>query len=221
MSFILDALKKSENDRQDATPAEFTTVASTGDTPSAPVWLWVLGALLAVNAVVLAIFLLRPDAAMPPREAASTPVAPAAEPAAAPSSARSDFSAQIAEARRDRPAPRPAVEPAPSAAQTTVTGTRTVAAPPAERAAAEPTAGRQTFLLPTLTELRTNGTLDLPDMHLDIHVYSEVPSDRFVFINMSKYRERASTKEGPAVTEITPDGVVLDYQGRTFLLPRE
>ena len=49
-------------------------------------------------------------------------------------------------------------------------------------------------------ELRANGVLQLPDLHLDIHVYSEKPVDRFVFINMNKYREpaRSTARAGQA-----------------------
>jgi general secretion pathway protein B len=73
----------------------------------------------------------------------------------------------------------------------------------------------------TFDELRANGTVLLPDLHLDIHVYSENPADRFVFVNMTKYRERAKLTEGPVVKEITPEGVVLEHLGNSFLLPRE
>jgi hypothetical protein len=59
------------------------------------------------------------------------------------------------------------------------------------------------------------------DMHLDIHVYAGLPADRFVFINMSKYKERATLAEGPTIKEITPQGVILEYGGTDFLLPRE
>ena len=78
-----------------------------------------------------------------------------------------------------------------------------------------------TAVLPTLNELRADGTLQLPEMHLDIHVYSGQPADRFVFVNMSKYKESATLAEGPVVREITQDGVVLDFRGTRFLLPRE
>jgi hypothetical protein len=117
VSFILDALKKSENDRQGASPAEFTTVSSGASAPSAPRWLWVLVALLAVNALVLAVLLLKPDSPAAPVAAApttspATVVAPAtadtvaqATPAAT-APVQSDFSTRVAEARRDRPAPR-------------------------------------------------------------------------------------------------------------------
>jgi general secretion pathway protein B len=73
----------------------------------------------------------------------------------------------------------------------------------------------------TFNDLRANGTLVLPDLHLDIHVYSDQPAERFVFVNMNKYREQARLAEGPLVKEITPEGVILEYLGNGFLLPRE
>ena len=72
-----------------------------------------------------------------------------------------------------------------------------------------------------LDQLRAGGILALPDLHLDIHVYSETPADRFVFVNMTKHREASRLQSGPVVEEITPEGVVLTYQGTRFLLPRE
>ena len=73
----------------------------------------------------------------------------------------------------------------------------------------------------TLDELRLAGTTQLPELHLDIHVYAEEPAERFVFVNMNKHREGSRLDEGPVVSEITPEGVVLEHQGRRFLLPRE
>ena len=53
-----------------------------------------------------------------------------------------------------------------------------------------------------------------------MHVYDTDPGRRFVYINMNKLREQSRLDEGPVVEEIRPDGVVLSYQGTTFLLPR-
>jgi general secretion pathway protein B len=72
-----------------------------------------------------------------------------------------------------------------------------------------------------MDELRADGSLRLPELHLDIHVYSEKPAERFVFINMGKYKEGDRLAEGPAVREIRPDGVVLDQGGTRFLMPRQ
>ncbi len=78
-----------------------------------------------------------------------------------------------------------------------------------------------TARLPTFQQVVADGTLTLPDLHVDIHVYSEVAADRFVFINMAKHKEGSRLAEGPLVKEITPDGVVLSHNGTTFLLPRD
>lgn len=94
-------------------------------------------------------------------------------------------------------------------------------APPAVANPPQSTGVRNAAVLPSLTELRANGSLTLPDLHVDIHVYSDLPEERFVFINMSRYRERATIAEGPVVDEITRDGVVLTYRGLSFMLARD
>lgn len=75
--------------------------------------------------------------------------------------------------------------------------------------------------LPSIHELVANGTIALPELHVDVHVYSEVSEDRFVFINMNKHMEGSRLPEGPLVKEITRDGVVLEQNGINFLLPRD
>lgn len=222
MSFILDALKKSENDRQSQAEAEFSAVPSSPDAPATPRWLWVFGALLVINALVLFGFVLRDD---PPSSPASLPAAGAAtvtpverNPASNQSSGNTASFASQLEARRQQPAVADSeTETAPAATSRQIAPTTTqrpavsVANLPVSRAA----------VLPTLMELRTNGTLQLPDLHLDIHVYNNVPANRFVFIDMNKYQENSQLDSGPTVQEITSDGVILAYQGVTFLLPRE
>ncbi|MDX1499040.1 MAG: general secretion pathway protein GspB [Woeseiaceae bacterium] len=90
-----------------------------------------------------------------------------------------------------------------------------------ESAAPAAATPRPAARLQTIDELRLDGRLDLPELRVDLHVYSEQPGDRFVFINMNKYRENARLKEGPVVREIRPDGIALEHDGRDFLLPRE
>jgi len=74
-------------------------------------------------------------------------------------------------------------------------------------------------VLPTLSDVVARGT-QLPDMHLDIHVHSSNPAERFVFVNMRKYTEGQALNEGPVVERIRTDGVVLNQHGIRFLLPR-
>ena len=72
-----------------------------------------------------------------------------------------------------------------------------------------------------MNEAIVAGMLAVPPLHLDVHVYSGTVAERFVFINMSKYREGERLQEGPTVEEITQTGVVLTHQGNRFLLTRE
>jgi len=224
MSFILDALKKSETERQQQAGAEFAAVPSGDGAPKSFKWLWLLIGLLAVNFAVLAGLLLRPAAI--PVAPATTPATQAEPPAAAEADTPPSFEEQVARAREreaDRAAERAAGNEA--APEPAVAASEPVRQPQTRSRSVEPTpvssAAGDSAMLPRFDELRAEGVLQLPDLHLDIHVYSDVPKERFVFINMNKLREGQKLDEGPVVQSITPAGVVLKYQGRSFLLPRE
>lgn len=203
MSFILDALKKSETERQEQAGGEFSKVPSGSGGPQSFKWLWILAFLLLVNAIILAGILMGPgpdEDADAPRVIDQAPVEPI--PAAEPS-----FEEKIAEAKQNQPPPIEIapVAPGPREQQTVTTQPRP----------------STTARVMTFDEVRLNGSVQLRDLHLDIHVYSDEPAERFVFINMVKHREQSRLEAGPVVTEITPDGVILEHQGTTFLLPRE
>ena len=210
MSFILDALRKSENDRQEHSSAEFASVPSGSVTSGPPRWLWILILLLAVNVAVLLGLLLRGDTQAV--VAHTTDATPATSKPAVQSEPQSDttFADRIEEARERQPVAVAKAEPEPR--------------PEPLQASEAPAAEQSTFTLralPTAAELRANGTLQMAELHLDIHVFSETPEDRFVFINMVRHKENSRLAEGPVVSEITPEGVILDYLGTEFLLPRE
>lgn len=208
MSFILDALKKSEAERLRQDTPGFSDVPGSSKEKSASHWIWIIVVLIGINLTVLVVMFMKPDAAQE-----QNAVIPIAE---APAEPRS-FPEIVAEAKRSQPA---------------ASGTSSESTTPAVTAvspeASEPRNTTVGGVMPvvsesvaTFNELRAQGVLSLPDMHLDIHVYSREPADRFVFVNMSKYKENAVLDEGPVVREITPDGVILDYRGTGFLLPRE
>jgi len=205
MSFILDALKKSETERQEQSGAEFSNVPSSSGEPQSFKWLWIRALLLLVNVVVLFGVLMRKE------DVPDTPAPVEQTPVEQSQPAGSSFEERVAEARQNQPAPdTTATGPAPQQTANT-----------APVNASTQTASQSRPRLMTIDELRLNGTLSLPELHIDIHVYAEDPSERFVFINMKKHRENSQLDEGPVVTEITTDGVILKHQGSTFLLPRE
>ncbi len=135
MSYILEALKKAERERQQGRPPGPMTVQEPGAAPHHPRWVWLLTAALLANALLLGLFWRRqiPDRA----SAAPTPVvqavAPAAHavrptqapPAAPPASAaarapvdekKPEGIGHRAPATSDRPEPAQAVLPEPEAA---------------------------------------------------------------------------------------------------------
>lgn len=282
MSFILDALKKSENERQRNTGPSLADVRVVRRNPERPWWVVAVAALLVVNLGVLGVVLIRNGNAKPaqPAQAAPAPVqsappqsytppppqpapqqsyntapppAPAQQyqyqqpqqqaqqlyqqqtvptdpsvrsladeasgygesypypddPASSHLSSAAAVPAGPPMVRQIQP---PSVRPLPSGA---VFEAQQAANAPANRGAL---VGNET--LPTYEDLTMSGT-NLPDMHLDIHVNSQKPSERFVFVNMRKYLEGETLKEGPTLERITSDGAILNQRGLRFLLPRQ
>lgn len=208
MSFILDALKKSETERQQQGSAEFAAIPTNPGSVSLPRWLWIVGLLLAVNLAVLIVLLLLPDS--PPTQSGTLSSASQATPQ---QQLQPSFTDQVAAASQNLPDKQdePATARVPDkhpAVQPVLISQNPSAIPSGE-------------IYPTVQEVRASGSLALPELHLDIHVYSDVPKDRFVFINMTKLREGSQLEEGPIIVEITRDGVILGHQGLSFLLPRE
>ena len=161
MSFILDALRKSETERQQQAGGEFSSVPSSAGESQSPKWLWMLALLLLVNVAVLLGILLRPDAgteteapAPVPAEAVPEETAPApAEPIEQATAAEPSFEDRVAQAIEEQPPPEPVVEqPATPAASRPAPG---IVTPPVD----------QDRLL-TLDELRLQGAVQLPELYL-------------------------------------------------------
>ena len=240
MSFILDALKKSETDRQRQTsPALFEVKVAT-PRRKFPYWAVGLAVLLGVNLLALVWVLLRkPDM---PAQAAAPPPPPAQASAAITQPGMVTVPATVT-------LPTTVQIPVGSAPSVTVSGGapesgvvgpshtpplteepllegQQPAVPPdydardyrpaitPEQAGAI-AAQRRNGALPSRDELLAGGT-QLPDLRLDLHVYDANPANRFVFINMRKLREGESLPDGTRVDQITPGGVELHYRGKSF-----
>src|ERR1700691_5568957 len=245
MSFILDALKKSESDRQrQSGPALFEVKVAPPRT-RLPLWAIAIAALLAVNLGIVMWMLLRhPSGGVPPGSGAAAPTAPlvsvappAPAPAVPPAAAPVTVAAPPPVSAPAGPAPAltapatpPAVAPASAAAGP---GNPTSAADqqnPADYAPAEeaPAAGLSSHVrrdtesgVPLYQDAAATPGTQIPQLRLDFHMFAAQPQDRFVMINMHKLHEGELTPEGVRVESITPDGAVLSYNGSRFLLPRE
>ena len=236
MSFILDALKKSETDRQrQASPALFE-VKVAAPRRRFPVWAVALAVLLGVNMIALAWVLLRRTDAPP----AAPPVAAVPAPAA-PSPAQVSVNTQTGMVTVPATVTLPTTVNIPinSAPSVTVGGGTAAANEPlleGQQPAVPPdydardyrpaitpqqagaiAAARRNGSLPSRDEVIAQGD-ELPQLRLDLHVYDPNPAARFVFINMRKLREGESLPEGVRVDQITSTGAELSYRGKRFTI---
>ena len=227
MSFILDALRKSEHQRQRQAGPYVAQTPLGRRSAQAPIVLMVVAVLLLVNLVVLVLFLLRDDTStvveapvQPPSEAAPQTADESIPPGVggAPESAMGPPTQPVQQVQAPPgvtyalPALREAPEPPPPyllpEAETPAPASTTVTAP---RGEAMP--------LP-LAMLPPQATAGLPPLTLELHVYSPDPTQRAVFINGRRYLEGETTLEGADVVSISSEGAVMNYRGQRFLLPR-
>ena len=246
MSFILDALQKSENQRQRQLGPGLATVRRGKVRQAVPVWVPLLAFLLVVNIVILA-FVMWPGevteqaaAAQRQTEAGSVIDDPVVRETAAPekrgeirslsreaivAAPKESGLAVVANKTRDRG----------SAGSVTVMTEQEMdeflaTDEAAAKADAAPAGSVNELLfdentpvelLPAMQELQLRGLIVLPDLHLDVHVYSDTDDNRFVFVNMKKYREGERLREGPLLESITPQGISLRHNGQRFIVNQD
>jgi hypothetical protein len=239
MSFILDALKKAEAERQRQTGPTLLEVRVTQPRRRFPLWIIIIGALLLINIVLLGLFALRhPQAGSATAASSAVAPAPAAAPTPAPAVATPAVSAVASPAAP--PAAAPAAVPAvPAPAEMPASADRSSGGSagrgagadadaandnPADFEPAVPASGTaaarqrldtgQHAEPPSLSDIGGN----LPDLRLDLHVYAARPADRYALINMHRVHEGDVLPEGPRVLAIDRDGVELSYRGTEFML---
>ncbi len=236
MSFILDALKKSESDRQrQSGPALFEVKVAPPRT-GLPLWAVAVAALLVVNLAIVMWMLWRHPAARTADAgmADTSAAAPAPRPAPPLPASATQERPQAAAATMPAPAPPPvslpAPAPSPAAAAPVLRPTPGAADPddyaPAAEPAAAPLLGNRVRRdtvdgVPLYQDVAATPGARIPQLRLDLHVFAPQPQERFVMINMHKLREGDSLPEGVHVDSITPEGAVLSYSGSRFLLTRD
>jgi general secretion pathway protein B len=245
MSIILEALRKSENERTRDPDARLAEVSRARVAPRSRTWFIVIALLLAINAGVLAWLVLKDDA---PAPVAATP-APAPPPAAPVPVPRREVRdlAEVAGTASDAPIRTPDLPPAqhplPAPMESADGALPTVRAPTAPAApslsqrvadavAAEggsrpapppvntrPAAGGpDTSGMPTLDQLPPSA--GVPALAVSLHYYDGPTGRSFITINGHMARAGTPLPEGPVVEAVTADGAILSYRGQRFLLPR-
>ena len=235
MSYILDALKKADQERAAGNVPDLETVHRHEPTVRKHYrWLWILAVLFMFNGVLVALLATRHDAGVgedvPGRRAAPDERGPAL-----PDTARSQPLAESAAQVRKSPprvvktAPpvqeqpqvvmtRPASPLAPPATvQDLPAATPMDTAPPTPSASIPSTpSAASAGKLPEWDELSLDFRSGFSMPHMDVHVYDSNPQRRFVLVNLQKFREGDRLPNGAIIEKILPDGIQLSYQGIRF-----
>jgi len=232
MSFILDALRKSEHERQRSAIPGVAQVPFGLPRREMPAWATVLIVVLLVALLGLggAYWRSARSDGGGEREANVQHDVPLALPSPAATSPALTPSTQ-----RTTP---PAFQPPPrtvNAPPTSPAGALAARAPSQESVSPSPASSQPAFApppqistrdssreptLPSPAALAAEG-VPVPPLKLELHAFATRPADRFVFINGTKYVEGSRLAEGPQLVSIEPDGAVLTYLGHRFLLANQ
>lgn len=226
MSYILDALRKAERERNLGQPPSMQAVTQPSALPRAqrrPPWpLLLAGASLLVIALLAALAWKYYRAANVP--AAVEPAPAAALPATPPPSAAVAEPAETVSSFDDLAAAEPAPEATDSepAAMAAPAVARAQPLPepvveeeePAEEAE-EPAAPE----IPLVRDMPASWRAGFPQLTIEVHVYDDDPAKRWIMTGGQRYREGSSLPQGPRIVEIAPDGIVFEHQGQRALLP--
>jgi len=216
MSYILEALKKSDQQRQrGATPtlqaAQLIAVA-----PQRPmaVYYGLLALVLLATGITAGITIgwLRPQPQSMPVKAEPVALQPAA-PAALSASPELPGDTAHKSASHD-----PARQAVPVADAVQPYKPARVAAEPVAAAPVrdQPAGVAQEDQAIALDELPDHIRQEIPAMEIQLHAYSSVPGERLVSINSIRLREGGALMLGLRLEQITPDGMIFSYKGYRF-----
>ena len=203
MSYILDALRKSDQQRQRGATPTLLTAQVTAAQPGQPAY-FIYG-LLAVVLVGAGIVIGWLYPSQLERPAAETIAAKPLE-----SSARQTGPAPVIPAR---PAHSPSNAGTPGTPPKAVTAATNDAPTPVPE---KPVGGPPAREVMSIGELPASIRQELPDMQISLHLHSTKPGNSFVNINNQMLQEGAYPAPGLRLERITPDGMIFSYKGYRF-----
>lgn len=212
MSFILDALRKSEKTRRQSVVPDLQTIhiQTPAPAPRRALWPWVLLVALVVNAAAL-LWVFKPweEKAQP---LVSQPLAPQERPQP---SRPAPASIQPVPAVVNQPQPQPTLVSAP---KTSASAAEPVIAAASQPKSAPPPAPQPRIY--ALGDLPGRVRERVPTMHFSMHYYTQDPKSRLVRINDRIMREGAMFEAGLRLEEITQEGVVFSTEGYKFTVSK-
>lgn len=202
MSYILDALKKSEQDRGNGSVPNIQTIHSSAlnyHQSDRPVWPWILIAALIINVFILVYFL------KPATHTENT------QPVANPTTNENNLVPQNSRVAESRALAAPII-----AAPAITRALPEMAAPLAENNFTAPATRPETKMLVDIDELPADVRQQIPDMVFSAHVYSSAPAQRSLVINNRFMEEGDAVGYDLTLVEITRHGAIFNFREHRF-----
>ncbi|NOX09010.1 MAG: general secretion pathway protein GspB [Gammaproteobacteria bacterium] len=190
MSYILEALKKSDQSRRQTEVPGVNTIQGSVADSRAPVWAMPIIVILLLVIIGLLYWLLTKDVVVPHVSPVVVKEAVVLQPLTQPSTVLSAPSSEVSVVE-------PVVE---------IIAVHTPSDP----------YGKVLWW----DELPSSLRAELPYPKLDVHVYSSDATRRFILVDLNKYHESDQLAIGPVIEAIVSDGVVLSYSGEQYKIRR-
>ena len=209
MSLILDALKKSEQQRQREKAPGLQSIhqpAAIVAKKSAQPWWWLAAIVIVCNVAFFGYWFWR-------QPIGAVAVAPAAVSQNNSSAATVSTATQPTE-QVDRSSPAQGIEPQQTQAEfTRISPRHALAQAPTQIPAQSQSVPTDTAQrIEEISELPDSVRNNLPAMTFSFHVYSETPEQRTIIINDRRVREGDEISAGLKLQSITQDGVILLFE---------
>jgi general secretion pathway protein B len=229
MSYILDALRKSEQERQPGTPARPGGPVHNVSLPWRGGWLLVIGIILLLFLLAAAVVFWHSTVSRFSSEAAVAVTSPSVAPTTAAPPADEPVAVApppVTEVKKETPVRDLAEQtqvPVPVTSKKPSTAPRRKVAAIKQHPSSQadgPAVLLEADNTPLLQQMSLEMQRAIPPMTVTIHVYSPQESQRILFINNREYHKGSLIEGGARVEAIVPDGAVLSYQGERFKLAR-
>jgi general secretion pathway protein B len=221
VSYILEALKKLEQKRQqEGTPNLLTLQGdATKVRKKRSVWPYIVSGIALLNVIIFAVLFW-----IGPWKNSEQPLP--SQPKVARESIAQQSATTLPE-KKDLAQPNPGQPPVATPGKVVVEVTQPKTAPvqpPApiktspESSPKEIKPVKPSNKVVSIKELPAAIKSSLPELKMTVHSYNEQPQTRFVVMNNNTIREGQPINVDMKVEQITPNGVILNYQGHRFVL---
>jgi general secretion pathway protein B len=221
MSYILDALRKADRERNLGEVPDLEASHWGVRRPArSQRWVWIVGALLVFNGLLVAYVLFDRGSHDATTEVVAGSQTAPGQRTLVPVPRQRVEPPQPARARQPVPVRKPSPQPparAQAPAPSFTPAPKVQTAPPASQPAVDATGE---FKLQEWRDLPLEFRSQFTLPRIDVHVFDEDPGRRFIMADLKKYREGETMDNGAVLERIHPGSIQLNYEGTRFRVER-